>query len=240
MVSKSLLRGGLAAVFFAVIIAHCAKHNPVVAPSTPSKTTVFSEGFEGDLIANNWSQLSIPWDPPLYSWLTITSAAAHGGTKSITSDSSRCGILASHSPKLDTGIVGLEFYIMASALAQSDFTALIVESGGSSDAGLHQYGFGFDSTDSIQANDYDFYDTTRQNKNIAKIQVNHWYKCVVEVDFSKTNLITYYLDDVLVRTVPIPSTLYGLDWLYVLRRNTGTGRHGPKPYYVDDISVYTK
>ena len=243
MLSKSLLRAGLAAFCFAVIIAHCAKDNPVVAPSTPTKTTVFSEGFEGDLVTNNWNQLSIPWDPPLYNWLTISSAAAHSGTKSITSDSSRCGILASFSPtKLNSGIVGLEYYIMASVLSQSDFAALIVESGGSSDAGLHQYGFGFDSTDSIKTYDYDFFDTAQQNKNVSKIQANHWYKCVVEVDFKTTNAITYYLDDVLVRTVPMPNSnsFDGLDWLYVLRQNTGTGRQSPKPYYVDDIKVYKK
>jgi hypothetical protein len=240
MLSKSFLRVSVAALFLAGILAHCTKDNPA---SAPPKTKVFSEGFESDLTANNWSQLSIPRDPPLYSFLTISSAAAHGGLKSISSDSSRCGILASFSPaKLSSGIVGLEFYLMAGALAQSDFAALIVESGGSSDAGLHQYGFGFDSTDSIRTYDYDFYDTTRQNKNIAKIKANHWYKCVVEVDFGKTKIITYYLDDVLVRTVPVPDSkeFDGLDWLYVLRQNTGTGRQSPKPYYIDDISVYTK
>lgn len=243
MFLKSLSSGALAILFFAVIIAHCTKDNPAGAPSASSKTTVFSEGFEGDLVTNNWSQLSIPWDPPLYSWLSITSAAAHGGTKSITSDSSRCGILASFShTKLSSGIVGLEFYLMAGVLSQSDFAALIVESGGSSDAGLHQYGFGFDSTDSIKTYDYDFFDTAQQNKNISKINANHWYKCVVEVDFSATGAITYYLDDVLVRTVPMPSSnmFDGLDWLYVLRQNTGTGRQSPKPYYIDDIRVYTK
>jgi hypothetical protein len=80
MLSKSLLRAGLAIGFFAVIIAHCTKDNPAGAPNAPLKTTVFSEGFEGDLTTNNWSEVSIPWDPPLYSWLTITSAATHGGT----------------------------------------------------------------------------------------------------------------------------------------------------------------
>ena len=76
------------------------------------------------------------------------------------------------------------------------------------------------------------------DKTIAPIQINHWYKCVVEVDFTAMK-VTWYLDGAQVRDMPLPAAhIFGIDKLLVIRGYGGAD--GPQPYYVDDLVVYTK
>jgi len=60
--------------------------------------------------------------------------------------------------------------------------------------------------------------TPQQDSLLAPIQFNHWYKCVVEINFV-TNMVTYYLDDAVVKSMSFPAlaTMYGIDRLLVFR-----------------------
>jgi len=228
----------------AAIVAgmNCTESKPPLEPDAPLKTVLISDGFENDsAVTANWMRYYLAQDPPRYAWLTVTAAEKHSGAKSLTSDSSHCGITR-QIEKIDTGLIGMEFYLMAGAPSQAKFGATFGESGGSSSMPLHSYGFAFDSTDSIKTIDFDFFDTTRAGINLDRIQPGHWYKCVVEIDFKTTNNITYYLDDALVNTVSIPSsaasTLSGIDVMEVVRASIPAG--GAKPCYLDDFCLYTK
>ena len=80
----------------------------------------------------------------------------------------------------------------------------------------------------------------QQDTMLAPIQLNHWYKCAVEINIT-TKTITYSLDGVPVQTKDATAFINGLwaiDNLLVFRGMEGA--EGPKSYYVDDIVIYTK
>jgi hypothetical protein len=80
---------------------------------------------------------------------------------------------------------------------------------------------------------------------ICPIVLDHWYKCVVEANFSDST-ITYYLDDVPIRTFPLDvARTMGIDRLLVFRgpdagMNHTSCQEGPKQYYADDIVFYKR
>jgi hypothetical protein len=107
---------------------------------------------------------------------------------------------------------------------------------------------GFDKSDSVTCTLYDYMAmTARQDSAIAPMQLNHWYKCVIEVDFAAAQ-ITYSLDGQVVRHCPLPTAdWYGIDRLLVFRGTNpedlagGTDSlTGPRPYYADDLVLYKK
>jgi hypothetical protein len=210
-------------------------------------TVKFSEGF-GDALSK-WRDDYMIVVGDNYPKMRITDEAAHTGTHSITSDSNRTALQAYIAPQLYTGVVGVQFYIMAKAPVQTNFTVEIGQNNGSSGGLGKAFGIGFDMTDSVKCSYYDSW-TGHKDTMIAPIELNKWYKCNVEVDMDAVpGTISYYLDDILVRTLPLPTgEWYGIDRLLVFR---GLGDYtqdgslipsadGVAQYYADDIVVYKK
>jgi hypothetical protein len=231
----------------------CSKKNPAEppvseTPTAPSGTTlVLAEGFGGDL--SKWADHYMVTSSEIYSLMRITTDAAHTGTHSITGDSNMTALLFAlpDTERVENGIAGVQFYIMAKELQQANFTVGIGASPSSSGGVQPLFGIGFDPSDSIKCTYYDMYypyNNGHGDSLIAPITPNHWYKCVVEANFSDTT-ITYSIDDVQVRTFPMDTTrIMGISSLVVLRGMTGVNNapsaEGPKKYYADDIVFYKK
>lgn len=222
--------------------------NPVSPETilTPTGVTVvFSDGFGGDL--SNYKPTYMINVGDFYPQMQITTDAAHSGTHSITSASNRSALEHDFKPALNrdtvagTTVVGIQFYIMAKSSGQTNFTVQIGKNAGSSGGLGKEFGLGFDKSDSVKCVFYNLDDfTPQQDSLLAPIQFNHWYKCVVEIDFT-ANSVAYYLDDVLVKNMVLSfdlKTMYGIDRLLVFRGLEGAD--GPQPYYADDIVVYKK
>ena len=222
--------------------------NPVSPETiaTPSGVTaMFSDGFGGGL--SNYERTYMINTGDFYAQMRITADAAHSGTHSITSDSNRSALEHDFKPALNrdtvagTNVVGVQFYIMAKSSGQTNFTVQIGKNAGSSGGLGKEFGLGFDKSDSIKCVFYNLDDMTpQQDSLLAPIQLNHWYKCVVEINFA-ANSVAYYLDDVLVKNMALSfdlKTMYGIDRLLVFRGMEGA--EGSKPYYADDIVVYKK
>jgi hypothetical protein len=209
------------------------------SPPIPSgATAVMSDGFGGDL--SNYMATYMITVGDFYAQMRITADAAHSGTHSITSDSNRTALEYDFSSSIIKGIVGVQFYIMAKSAGHTNFTVQLGKNAGSSGGLGKQFGLGFDKSDYVKCVFYNMDDITpQQDSLLAPIQFNHWYKGVVEVNFT-TNAVTYYLDDVMVKNMSFPAlaTMYGIDRLLVFRGMEGA--EGPKPYYADDIVVYKK
>jgi hypothetical protein len=253
MAHRLILAASAAACIAATMIGCGSKDNPV-APAAgdasisgpAGSTAVFSEGFGGDL--SKWEQQFMINVGDYYPQMRITTAAFHTGTHSITSDTSQSALVHAFSGPMYTGIAGVQFYVMATAKGEANFTVQIGQNAGSSGGLGKAFGLGFDKTDSVTCIYYDYMGfTQRQDSAVAPMQVNHWYKCVVEVNFSDTT-ISYYLDDQKVRTRhDLLSDWNGIDRVLVFRGvnpedlSAGTDHlAGPKPYYADDIVFYTK
>jgi hypothetical protein len=198
-----------------------------------------SEGFGGDL--STWeTEYMINFGDPTYPRMRITTDTAHTGTHSLMSDSNRTALLYKLPEKLQDSIAGLQCYILAKEKGHTNFTVQLGQDAGSSGGLAKKFGFGFSPTDSVVTVFYDNYGG-QKDMAVAAIQLNHWYKCVVEVNFT-TKVISYSLDDQLVRTAPLPEIeMYGIDKLLVLRGFEPTeGADGVKKCYVDDIVLYKK
>jgi hypothetical protein len=228
------------------IMVGCKNNSNPAAP-VGQRTVIFSDGFESPVIDTSiWRLTYMVNFPDFYPQMRITTDAAHTGARSLTSDSNRTALVYETPPKarIETGIAGAEFYIMAKAAGQINFTVEIGQYKGSSGGLGKAFGFGFDRTDSLKCTYFN--DHVGQNDSmLSSIQLNHWYKCVVEVDFIDTT-VTYYLDDAKVRALPLPTLdqeMMGIDRFLVFR---GMGlvdlpnAEGPKPYFADDIVFYKK
>jgi hypothetical protein len=200
-------------------------------------TIVFSEGFGNDL--TRWKDFYMINIGDYYSKMRTTADAAHAGTFSLTSDSNRTALIHDISPRIETGIAGLQFYIMAKAAGHTNFTVQFGQNAGSSGGLGKAFGLGFDKSDSVKVGYYDLWDMNPQSDSmLAPIRYNRWYKCAVEVDFTAQK-ITWKLDDAVVKTQSLPtSDMNGFDEILVLRGMDGAD--GPKPYYADDIVLYTR
>jgi hypothetical protein len=213
---------------------------------------VFSEGFEDDLM--QWEDslfvlTSIPTNYfQYYPRMRITNESAHRGMYSLTSDSNKTALFFRQEPRWERnydGLIGIQFFIMAEQLGGAHFSLLIGQSVLSGLLGLeHFFGIGFSSNDSIRCFYYSI-ETGMLDTNIALIKPGNWYKCNIEIEFSKSGSLTYYLDGVIVYKKPIPKyELYGIDRILVLRGEeilTGMPSiDGPKQYYIDDIAAYIR
>jgi hypothetical protein len=234
----------LVAVATIMMIGCSKKDNPVAPPASDANvplptgvTSVFTEGFGADL--SKWASTFMLNSGDYYSPMRISTDASHTGTHSITSDSDRTALAYIINPMLKTGTVGVQFYIMAKSAGSINFTVGIGQNAGSSGGLAKQFGFGFDTSNYIKCLYYDSYNMFPENDSmIAPIQAGHWYKCDVEVDFTGQNIF-WYLDGVLVMTRPVPTGgMSGIDRLLIFRGMDGA--EGPKPYFADDIVVYTK
>lgn len=217
--------------------------------ATPTgATAIFSDGFGGDLDSDSiWQATYMINVGDFYPHMRITADAAHTGTHSLTTDSSRTALVYNIDPRAESGIIGVQFYIMAKTAGEINFTVQIGQNSGSSGGLSKSFGLGFDPTDSIKCTYYDTHYEMNNGSNdsmLSAIELNRWYKCAVEVDFTGKT-IKYYLDDVNVRTLALPTAeMYGIDRLLVFRGMTGSNEvassDGPKSCYADDIVLYEK
>jgi len=213
-------------------------------------SAILSEGFGGDL--SQWDlDYMIIAGAPHYVRMTITGDAAHTGKMSVMSDSNQTALLYSLDADhwVADGIVGVQFYMMAKEKGGINFTVEIGKNAGSSGGLGHAFGIGFDPNDSIKCKFYDMLGSVANTDTmIQPMELDHWYKCVVEVSFT-TGKITYSIDDGVVLTRDIPTTsMTQIDRLLVFRGasverpdySTALCSEGPKKYYVDDIVFYKK
>ena len=221
-----------------------AGDTPVVVPA--GATALLAEGFGSNLA--QWEPTFMINVGDYYPQMRITTDAAHTGTHSITSDSNRTALVynVSSADRPESGIAGIQFFIMTKAADSINFVVSIGQNAGSSGGLVNAFGLGFDLGGTLIAT-YKDKDGSADTL-LAAITPNKWYKCRVEVDFTAM-LITYFVDDVKVYTHATPvSEFYGLDRVLVFR---GDGNHtlagdyfaakeGPKKYYADDIVLYKK
>lgn len=217
-------------------------------PRSPSGVTViYSEGFGGDL--SKWETNYMITVGDFYPRMRISSDASHTGKYSITADSNRTALLYKIEPRIETGVVGVQFYIMAKEEGDINFTVEMGKNAGSSGGLGKAFGIGFDPNDSIKCKVFDMLgDTTVADSMIGPIERNHWYKCVVEIDF-EAKTVVYYIDDVRVRKYPLPVSDMGFIDRLLVFRGMGVERpgyliincqEGAKQYFADDIVLYTK
>jgi hypothetical protein len=227
---------------------------PNDTPVVPSGATViYSDGFGGDL--SKWAlDYMVLSGQPHYQHMRITADAAHTGKYSLTTDSNQTALIyeLDATTWVESGIAGVQFYIMAKEKGGINFTVEIGKNAGSSGGLGKAFGIGFDPNDSIKCKRYEQSDSLGNeviaDSMIGPIQLNHWYKCVVEVNFT-TKTVTYSIDDAIVRSTALPTTdMAHIDRLLVFRGQT-VGRpnygsidckEGPKQYYADDIVFYKK
>ena len=248
----------VATAFAIGIIAGC-NNDPVAppaqqgeSPTVPSGVTViYSDGF-ASIDTTKWAKNYMINMGDFYSHMRITTDAFHTGTHSVTSDSNRKALLYTLSDSLSirTGIAGVQFYMMAKALGQANFTVEIGKNAGSSGGLGYAFGIGFDPNDSIKCKYFDMLgNQTVVDAMIAPIQLNHWYKCVVEVNFT-AKTVTYSIDDATItKPMPAAADMSKIDRMLVFR-GASVGRSdgftnvdcvdGPKQYYADDIVLYNK
>ena len=220
-------------------------------PAAPAGAKViYADGFGGDL--SKWETNYMINMGDFYPHMQITTAAAHTGTHSITSDSSRTALLyaLADSISVRTGIAGVQFYLMAKALDSANFTVEIGKNAGSSGGLGYAFGIGIDPNNSLKCKYFDMLgNPSVKDSMIGAVQLNHWYKCVVEVNFS-TKMITYAIDNTTI-TMAMPATadMSKVDRLLVYRGQTvlradgytnDPCKDGPKQYYADDIVFYQK
>jgi hypothetical protein len=219
-------------------------------PAVPAGVTkIFSDGFGNDL--SSWDDHYMIVVGDNYPHMQVTTGAAHTGTYSVTADSNRTALQYSmdYTTRVQDGVVGVQCYMMAEELGGINFTVEIGKNAGSSGGLGKSFGIGFDPSDSVKCKFYDMLgDVTVSDTILGPIQLNHWYKFVVEVDFT-TRKVTYSIDDAVVVVKDLPSSdMAHIDRLlvfrgeYVERPNYVTINclKGPKPYYVDDIVLYKK
>jgi hypothetical protein len=251
---RKILFAGATVACVAAMLTGCSKKNPAEpedeTPTAPSGATlVFAEGFGGDL--SEWDNDYMVDMFHIYPRMRTTTDAAHTGTHALTTDSNNTALLFSLLPadRIESGIAGVQFYIMAKELGQANFTVEIGANAGSSGGVQPAFGIGFDPSDSIKCTYYDMYypyNNGYGDSLLCPFELNRWYKCAVEANFSDST-ITYYLDDVLVRTFPLDvARIMGIDKLLVFRGMNGAfglmdaSAEGPKQYYADDIVFYKK
>lgn len=142
-------------------------------------------------------------------------------------------------PNLDS-IVGVEFYLLAKASAKTNFIAFLSKETGSHGP-AYFLGIGFDKSDSIKilwdtngvaTNDVA---TDQENKNIAPIIFGKWYKCTIEYNTINWTA-TYFIDDKVVGTHLMPSSMVGYNMFVVYR--DALGQDGPAPYYFNDFTLF--
>ncbi len=243
-------------VILGIIAFYTCEKTPLSAendssPEPPAGgTLIFGEGFGSGL--SGWEGVYMISSEERYAQMRITTEAAHRGKYSITSDSNMTALYHIENNRVESGIVGVEFYMMAKEPSQINFGIEIGQNPGSSGAVSPAFGIFFDTSDSLKCIFFTSWPANDVQKTIAPIIPGHWYKCRVEVDFENSKA-AYYIDDELVHTQNYPSFgnddigLMGIDRILVFRGKYGspfstpaTSSEGPKHYYIDDIVFYKR
>jgi hypothetical protein len=236
-----------------VMLSECQK-NPVATandtnPTAPAGSSLlFSEGFGGDL--SKWDGIYQVSGAEKYKQMRITTAAAKSGTHSLTTDSSMtalCHRELADSP-VDTGIAGVEYYMMAQTLGQINFGLEIGKDPGSSGAVTPAFGIFFDPSDSIKCIVHNTWPAVDTQIAVEKITASRWYKFKVEVNMTDSTA-NYFIDDNKILTLKLIDNLkdaypLGINRLLICRGTMGmnfsSSAEGVKPYFIDDIVYYKK
>jgi hypothetical protein len=247
-----------AAVAFVAAAFMACNDNPTTppaaqgeTPTTPAGATlIYSDGFGGDL--SKWAiDYMILAGAPHYPHMRISSDAARTGKYSVTTDSNQTALIyeLDADTRVESGIAGVQFYIMAKENGGINFAVEIGKNAGSSGGLGKAFGIGFDPNDSIKCKYFDMLgNNIVEDSMIAPIQLDHWYKCVVEVDLSGKK-VTYFIDDAKVLEKNLPTTdMAHIDRLLVFRGATADRpnyatvdcKEGSKQYFTDDIVLYKK
>jgi len=135
-------------------------------------------------------------------------------------------------------IIGMEFYFMAASSAQTNFIAFLGQEGGSIRNSAYYVGMGIDKSDSLKYVWSTDAIANQQQKNIAAVQFNKWYKCTVEYNIGDYTA-TFYLDGARVGGCTMPSaSTFGYNMFVVYR--DGAGQEGPASYYLNDLTLYER
>ena len=247
---RKILFTGTVMVCGMVIITGCGDSG--TTPVNTYGTVLLSEGFESGIASLRWEGKYMVSSEEQYTQMSITTAAAHTGTHSITADSNLTALIHQELDRVESGIVGVEFYMKAQTKSKANFGVEIGQNPGSSGAVSPAFGIFFDPSDSLKCTAFNSFPQLDSQRLVAPIQADHWYKCKVEVNMT-TSIVSYYIDDALMHTAKCVDTaagvgsginLHGIDRLLVVRGQFGKGyveaSDGPKPYYLDDITYYKK
>jgi hypothetical protein len=223
----------LAAAAIVGMFTMCNNDTGPTAPANtpPPGSVIFSDGFETD---------SAPLQSLTYApgWGTMakSTAHAHSGTHSLTSDSNKTGNKETFSTISDS-TAGVQFYVMATKAEQINFIGAIARSGSSWNGLYAILGMGIGASDSLCC--FFQYDPTigSEQINIAPLQFNKWYQCRIENNFA-TNVITYFIDGKIAATKTTTSSMMNLSLFVTIRDELGSP--GPKGYYFDDLTVYKR
>jgi hypothetical protein len=232
----------LAAVAIAAtgILIACNSPTDSNPPPLSLGRVILADGFEygTDTLANRYNQVA--WGER--GFMSTTTAAAHSGTYSLTSDSAKTGIRPYSDFLIDDSIAGIEFYFMAKKAEHIPFFAAIGSSGSEWNGLKVILGIGATATDSLQYI-YEWQANKPENRHtcFAPLQYNRWYKLRVECNFNDTTA-SYFVNDSNIQTIKTKE-IYLINRFFVMRDSLGwqgSGPGGPKEYYLDDYTLYKR
>jgi hypothetical protein len=230
---KSWMVYAITAVAIVGMIFRCTTENsPTTPPDTVPGNVILSEGFEGDL--SNYKQITYVEGQGM---MSISTQHALFGKGALTSDSNNTGIKKMFDPSIYDSIAGLQFYLMSTKAAHTNFIAALCQTGSSANGLYTVFGMGIDRSDSLK---YVFenapLDPMNEQKNFAPLTLSKWYKCKIEYNFTDTTL-TYSVDDSVVYQRGVPNPM-GLQIFVAMRDSLGA--QGPSGYYMDNVSIYKR
>lgn len=206
--------------------------DPAALDDKVQGSVILSEGFEGNL--SDYKQITYQ---PGQGMMSISTQHARFGKGALTSDSNNTGIKKMFDPSIYDSIAGLQFYLMATKAAHTNFIAALCQTGSSANGLFTVFGMGIDKSDSLK---YVFenapLDPMNEQKNFAPLTLNKWYKCKIEYNFTDTTL-TYTVDKDTVYQRGVPNPM-GLQIFVVMRDSLGA--QGPSGCYIDNVNVYKR
>lgn len=223
------------------IIVSCGDKNtnplqPILPddPTAKGRTVIFHEDFEKTQTA-----FSEDYKPLIYieGLMTLTNKLVHGGKQSITTDSNNTGIKLPLETYITDSIAGIEFYLYATQLQESDFIVTMAQAGSSPNGLSMLLGMGIGKSDSLMLYYQQPYPAALIEKNIAPFECNKWNKCNVEYNF-KNDTLTCFLNNKVVYAYKPDEDPMQFGMFAVFRDNAGS--NGPKNYYADDVTIYQR
>lgn len=172
----------IAAVVIGGILVMC---NSSPTSNTPPPTpvvltvqgnTILSEGFEADL--SNYMQVVYTEGQAM---MSLSKQFANSGKGSLTSDANNTSIKKRIDPAIEDSIAGLQFALLATKKAHTNFIAAICQPGSSANGLFVILGLGIDKSDSLKYYCQTAPDSANiTSKNFAPLTLNKWYKCKIE------------------------------------------------------------
>ena len=219
-----------------VALLSSCKSDPA-GPAVQPRNVIFTENFENaDSVSSNW--LKIIWQQ---GWTAMSTSTdyAHSPTHSLASIDSMTGSKRSITPPISDSIAGLEFYLSAKKNEHIDFFGCLATTGSSINGLAIVMGMGISKTDSLMWVYQSGADSAAAIHKVgfAVPTLNTWYKCKIEYSF-KTSIITYSLNDAIVHQQTVQVAPPAIQWVITDRESPGV--QGPKQYYLDDFTVYTR